>query len=82
MQKDQNVQEAFLSALRDSRVPVSVFLVNGIKLQGTIDDYDQFIITLKNVVTQVIFKHAISTILPSRPVKLPPSKARAADDSA
>ena len=82
MQKDQNVQDAFLSALRDSRVPVSVFLVNGIKLQGTIDDYDQFIITLKNVVTQVIFKHAISTILPSRPVKLPPSKARAADDSA
>ena len=82
MQKDQNVQDAFLSALRDSRVPVSAFLVNGIKLQGTIDDYDQFIITLKNVVTQVIFKHAISTILPSRPVKLPPSKARAADDSA
>jgi host factor-I protein len=82
MQKDQNVQDAFLSALRESRVPVSVFLVNGIKLQGTIDDYDQFIITLKNVVTQVIFKHAISTILHSRPVNLSPPKTRGADESA
>jgi host factor-I protein len=60
------VQEPFLNALRKERIPVSIFLVNGIKLQGTIDSFDNFIVTLKNVNTQVVYKHAISTIMPSR----------------
>lgn len=60
------VQDPFLNALRKERIPVSIFLVNGIKLQGTIDSYDSFIVSLKNVTTQIIYKHAISTIMPSR----------------
>ena len=66
-----DVQDRFLEALREQRVPVSIFLRNGIKLQGTIENSDRFVITLKNVITQAIFKHAISTVMPSRPVRLP-----------
>ena len=62
----QAVQDPFLNALRKERIPVSIFLVNGIKLQGTIDSFDSFVLTLKNVTTQVVYKHAISTIMPSR----------------
>ena len=68
--KQQVVQDPFLNALRKERIPVSVFLVNGIKLQGTIDSFDSFIITLKNVTSQIIYKHAISTVMPSRNPKL------------
>lgn len=71
MKKGQNIQDPFLNILRKERVPVSIFLVNGIKLQGTVDSFDQFVVLLKNVNTQVIYKHAISTILPSRDVRLP-----------
>jgi host factor-I protein len=71
MKKGQNIQDPFLNALRKERIPVSIFLVNGIKLQGTIESYDQFVLTLKNVTTQVVYKHAISTVVPSRNVKLP-----------
>lgn len=69
--QEPDIQELFLEALREQRVPVSVFLRNGIKLQGTIEDSDRFVITLKNVITQAIFKHAISTVMPARPVRLP-----------
>jgi host factor-I protein len=68
--KPHVVQDPFLNALRKERIPVSVFLVNGIKLQGTIDSYDSFIVSLKNVTTQIIYKHAISTIMPSRNPKV------------
>ena len=70
MAKGQQLQEPFLNALRKERVPVSIFLVNGIKLQGQIDSFDQFVVLLKNSVSQMVYKHAISTIVPSRPVKI------------
>ncbi len=79
MKKGQNIQDPFLNILRKERVPVSIFLVNGIKLQGTVDSFDQFVVLLKNVNTQVIYKHAISTILPSRDVRIPLSES---EDSA
>ena len=69
MDKKYVVQDSFLSALRKERIPVSIFLKNGIKLQGTIADFDQFIVTLSNVTAQVVYKHAISTIVPSRELR-------------
>lgn len=71
MRTGKSVQDPFLNVLRKERIPVSVFMVNGIKLQGTIESFDQFVVLLKNVNTQVVFKHAISTIMPSRNVRLP-----------
>lgn len=71
MSKGQTLQEPFLNILRKERVPVSIFLVNGIKLQGQIESFDQFVVLLKNSVSQMVYKHAISTVVPSRPVKLP-----------
>lgn len=68
MSKGQQLQDPFLNALRQEQVPVSVYLVNGIKLQGHIDDFDQYVVLLKNAVTQMIYKHAISTVVPTRPV--------------
>ena len=64
------LQDPFLDTLRKDSVPVSVYLVNGIKLQGQIESYDQYVVLLKNMVTQMVYKHAISTIVPSRPVPL------------
>lgn len=72
MSKGQNLQDPFLNALRKERVPVSIFLVNGIKLQGQIESFDQFVILLKNSVSQMVYKHAISTVVPARNVKIPP----------
>jgi len=71
MAKGQTLQEPFLNLLRKERVPVAIYLVNGIKLQGQIDSFDQFVVLLKNSVNQMIYKHAISTVVPSRNVKLP-----------
>jgi len=68
MAKGQSLQYPFLNALRRERVPVSIYLVNGIKLQGQIESFDQFVILLKNTVSQMVYKHAISTVVPSRPV--------------
>lgn len=70
MSKGQSLQDPFLNALRKERIPVSIFLVNGIKLQGHIESFDQFVVLLKNNVSQMIYKHAISTVVPSRNVKL------------
>lgn len=67
MAKGQSLQDPFLNALRRERVPVSIYLVNGIKLQGQIESFDQFVILLKNTVSQMVYKHAISTVVPSRP---------------
>ena len=74
MDKNQ-VQDPFLNALRKERIPLSIFLKNGIKLQGTIVSFDQFIVMLKNVTTQAVYKHAISTIVPSRNVRIPSADA-------
>lgn len=70
MAKAQSLQDPFLNALRRENVPVSIYLVNGIKLQGQIDSFDQFVILLKNSVNQMVYKHAISTIVPSRNVHI------------
>ena len=71
MSKGHSLQEPFLNALRREKIPVSIFLVNGIKLQGQIDSFDQFVVLLKNSVSQMIYKHAISTVVPSRNVRIP-----------
>jgi host factor-I protein len=68
--KGQTLQDPFLNALRKEHVPVSIYLVNGIKLQGQVDSFDQYVILLKNTVTQMVYKHAISTIVPARAVSL------------
>lgn len=70
MSKGQNLQDPFLNALRKEHVPVSIYLVNGIKLQGKVDSFDQYVIILKNTVSQMVYKHAISTIVPARQVRL------------
>ena len=71
MTKGISVQDPYLNALRRERVPVSVYLVNGIKLQGKIESFDQFVVLLRNSVSQMVYKHAISTVVPSRNVHLP-----------
>ena len=71
MSKGQSLQDPFLNQLRKDRVPVSIFLVSGIKLQGQIESFDQFVILLRNTVNQMIYKSAISTVVPSRNVKMP-----------
>jgi host factor-I protein len=70
MSKGQNLQDNFLNALRKEHTPVSIFLVNGIKLQGKVDSFDQYVIMLKNTVSQMVYKHAISTIVPGKNVKM------------
>ena len=70
MSKGQNLQDNFLNTLRKDHTPVSIFLVNGIKLQGKIDSFDQYVIMLKNTISQMVYKHAISTIVPSKAVKM------------
>ena len=71
MSKGQSLQDPYLNALRKDRTPVSVYLVNGIKLQGHIESFDQFVVVLRNSVSQMVYKHAISTVVPSRNVRLP-----------
>ena len=70
MSKGHSLQDPYLNALRKERVPVSIYLVNGIKLQGQIESFDQFVILLRNSVSQMVYKHAISTVVPARNVKL------------
>lgn len=70
MAKGHSLQEPFLNALRKERIPVSIYLVNGIKLQGQVESFDQFVVLLKNSVSQMIYKHAISTVVPARNVRL------------
>ena len=66
MAKGQTLQDPFLNTLRKEKVPVAIYLVNGIKLQGTIDSFDQFVVLLNNSVSQMVYKHAISTVVQSR----------------
>ena len=70
-EKSQNVQDVFLNAVRKSKNPCTVFLVNGVKLQGIISWFDNFSILLRrDGHTQLVYKHAISTVMPSGPVQL------------
>ena len=70
-QKGAALQDPFLNILRKERIPVSIYLVNGIKLQGQVESFDPFVVLLRNTVSQMIYKHAISTIVPSRAVRIP-----------
>lgn len=67
------LQDLFLSELIKEKIPVSIFLINGIKLHGMIDSFDQHTVMLKNSITQMVYKHAISTVVPSRTILLPSS---------
>ena len=82
MSKGQSLQDPFLNALRKERVSVSIYLVNGIKLQGQVEAFDQFVVLLKNSISQLVYKHAISTIVPARPVNLNTSSAVTAETAA
>ena len=81
-QKGALLQDPFLNVLRKERIPVSIYLVNGIKLQGQIESFDQFVVLLRNSVSQMVYKHAISTVVPSRNIKIPrPDDAGGDDES-
>ena len=82
MSKGQSLQDPYLNLLRKERVPVSIYLVNGIKLQGQIESFDQFVILLKNTVSQMVYKHAVSTVVPGRNVRLPMQHPGDEDDAA
>jgi host factor-I protein len=70
-EKSQNVQDVFLNAIRKNKTPVTVFLVNGVKLQGIVTWFDNFSMLLRrDGHTQLVYKHAISTVMPSAPVAL------------
>ncbi len=71
MTKGPSLQDPFLNTLRKEKIPVSIYLVNGIKLQGLVESFDQFVVLLKNTVSQMVYKHAISTVVPSRNVPSP-----------
>ena len=77
MSKGHTLQDPYLNALCKERVPVSIYLVNGIKLQGQIESFDQFVVLLKNTVSQMVYKHAISTVVPARNVRLPAADGEA-----
>lgn len=64
------LQDPFLNALRKERIQVSIYLVNGIKLQGVVESFDQYVILLRNTITQMVYKHAISTIVPAKAVSI------------
>lgn len=68
--RGHGLQDPYLNALRREKIPVSIFLVNGIKLQGQIESFDQFVILLKNTVSQMVYKHGISTVVPARNVSV------------
>jgi host factor-I protein len=69
MAKGQSLQDPYLNALRKEKVAVSIYLVNGIKLQGQIESFDQFVILLKSAVSQLVYKHAISTVVPAHNIR-------------
>jgi host factor-I protein len=67
----QNLQDAFLNHVRKTKVPVTIFLINGVKLQGVITWFDNFCVLLRrDGQSQLVYKHAISTIMPSQPISL------------
>ena len=78
--KGQLLQDPFLNALRREHVPVSIYLVNGIKLQGQVESFDQYVVLLRNTVTQMVYKHAISTVVPARNVRIGASGDEVLDD--
>ncbi len=71
MSNHLHLQDMFLKTLQQEQVPVSVFLINGIKLHGVVDSFDEHVIMLKNAVTQMVYKNAVSTVVPARMVSIP-----------
>ena len=70
-EKKQNLQDTFLNSVRRSKTPLTIFLVNGVKLQGVVSWFDNFCVLLRrDGQSQLVYKHAISTIMPSQPVQL------------
>jgi host factor-I protein len=70
-EKSQNVQDVFLNYIRKNKTPVTVFLVNGVKLQGIVTWFDNFSVLLRRVAhSQLVYKHAISTVMPAQPIQL------------
>ena len=80
MTKGQSLQHLYLNTLRKERTPVSIYLVSGIKLQGQIESFDQFVVLLRNSVSQMVYKHAISTVVPAHNVRLPSMDHRGAGE--
>ena len=80
MTSDQSLQDTFLSALRNEKVPVSIYLVNGIKLQGQIESFGQYVIVLSSELDQLVYKHAISAVVPERNFKLSANDETLAED--
>ena len=72
MTKKTDLQDIFLSKLSEDKISVSIYLLNGIKLQGTIDSFDQYVVVLSGSTPQLIYKHAISTIVPTQKIQLEP----------
>jgi host factor-I protein len=71
MDKKQNLQDTFLNAVRKAKTPLTIFLVNGVKLQGVVTWFDNFCVLLRrDGQAQLVYKHAISTIMPGAPVQL------------
>lgn len=70
MKQGAELQDPFLNILRRDKIPVSIFLVNGIKLHGHVESFDRYVVILKDAVRQLIYKHAIYTIVPSKSIKL------------
>ena len=70
MATNNTLQDAFLDTLREQNIQVSIFLINGIKLHGIVDSFDQNVVMLKNAVTQMVYKHAISTVVPSQMISV------------
>ncbi|HBI22379.1 MAG TPA: RNA chaperone Hfq [Legionella sp.] len=77
MLEPHGIEDAFLNTLCKEEVPVSIFLVSGIKLHGVVGGFDGHIIMLKNTITQMVYKHAISTVVPSRMVHVRPEDEEA-----
>ena len=70
-EKSQNVQDVFLNHIRKNKMPVTIFLVNGVKLQGIVTGFDHFSVLLRrDAHSQLVYKHAISTVMPAGPVQL------------
>ena len=83
-EKNQNIQDVFLNILRKEKVPVTIFLVSGVKLQGTVTGFDNFCVVLRRAPqVQLVYKHSIATVVPAGPISLyKPEDGEAADSAA
>lgn len=82
-EKNQNIQDVFLNTLRKEKVPVTVYLTSGVKLQGNISGFDNFSVVLRrSPQVQLVYKHAIATVVPSSPISLYKGDGNEGDDAA